>query len=1769
MICTFYSYKGGVGRTMALANVADIMAREGLRVLMIDFDLEAPGLEKFFDVNYSLIRAREGLLDLLLDYKLAMSKQAPEAAETQRFRKIEEFIVPIYQPLASGGRLNLMPAGRRGHQAGGQEDADQLSRYALNLRTFDWQDFYFNWAGEAFFEWLRNALREAYDLVLVDSRTGVTEMGGICAYQLADAWVMFCATNQQNIEGTQSVARNLESARVRALRGNRPLPIVIVPARVEIGNASLQQGFQDQFERTFADYTPEALRQAKETLWSLRIPYEPRYAFQEQVVADLARQDERRHVASAYRRLARAIARLAAPGSALAEKWFPPGAEDAATEVVQPRYDPTRRYARVDALLSYGGDAEDVAQDLAQKLGDAGFLVESDRWPDVPSDVWHAAFTDRLFHCRTCFVLIGAAGAGPWRGEALGHAAAERITIGDLAVVPVLLPGADGAARSLPTALRHQDAVDLRSAPGDGQALVAIVAATRTETRTPAAATTGFRSPYVGLRPFNEQDATLFFGREELIERLSREIAGTPFLAVMGPSGSGKSSLVLAGLFPALRAGAVPGSDEWLLRTMRPGSAPIESLAHALAPDDAEQVAGRLTAGKDVLVELVREILPSDREREEFAASRLLLFVDQFEEIFTQCQNEQERQRFLNLILTAVAAPHSPLILLIAIRADYYGECLKYPDLAGWLESRIVAVPPMSSEELRAAIEKPAQQVGLAFEPGLVERILIDVGSEPGALPQLAFLLLQLSDGQRDGRLTHDAYDRIGGVKGALTQRAEETFAGLTPAQRETARGIFMRLVRLDTDQPDSRLQVALSELRAVGGYPFLFDDTVRHLVEARLLTVTSEAEGDDPRVDIAHEALVRDWTRLRDWLDEDRAALLAREAIRDAAREWEERGREESYLARGQRLEQAQGLQEQPWLGLSALEREFLAESRALRDREEQEREAQRRLELESARERARLADLARHESEQRMAEQAVAAERLRRRLVMVAALGVLALVLAGFALYQFSRANTGFQLAQEQRAVAESEALVARAQALGARAGLQHELGQDERGALLARQAYLFDEQAGRPNSPATDAALRAALGAPYFNRALPGHADAVNTVAFSPDGATLASGSNDGTVRLWRPSEPGPSTILGEPGDAIAAVAVSTNAQVPAVGRGAPVNAVAFSPVEGIVAVGRADGTVRLWDLAGRDPPETVTDEAEAINSMAFNPDGRLLATGSSTGAVRLHDLDRPGEGRIVLGGVNGLLTYIAFSPDGRSLAAGRSDGVVQLWTVADPDDPVLISAAAGQVTAIAFSPDGQTLATGSGDGTVNLWALSDPDDPVVLDATADVVSSLAFGPDRATLAVGSRDGTLQLWNVEDPAAAPVTLTGHTSEIASVAFSPDGSEVATGSRDRTVRLWNLVSAAGPVVLTDSPGPGAAIALPFTSVAFNPDGQTVAAGGYEALVRLWDFSAAPDAPIQLSGHGDIVTAVAFGPDGETLASGSLDKTVRLWNMSAPEGSTVLDGAPGQVTAVGFSPDGQSLAAGGSDQTIAIWDLAGDAAAPRVLRGHTNTVTAVAFSPDGTTLASGGSDGTVRLWDRGQAEPVSTILSDAAGLITSVAFSPDGTTLAAGSRDGTVQMWRVAEPGVPVVFAGTLGPITSVAFSPDGTMLAAGTRDATVRVWNANDPSFSPRVLAGGAGTITSVAFGPDGHAVASAGSDGLVRVWIARTEDLAEIVCQQVWRNFTAEEWDQFIGAGVPYEATCPNLPAGDAGPTAPGLPATPVLSAVETTFRSAASG
>ncbi|MFE4666355.1 KGGVGR-motif variant AAA ATPase [Streptomyces sp. NPDC056716] len=829
MIVTFYSYKGGVGRSMALANIADQLARSGMRVLMVDFDLEAPGLEHFFPIPHERVREREGLLDLLLAYKYAMSMAAPESAgaeEDDAFRDLDRYLCTVYPRRSDGGRLDLLPAGRR-------LTDEQINRYGAELRRFDWQDFYFVWSGELFFEWFRRTCAERYDIVLVDSRTGVTELGGVCAYQLADTIVTLCAPNLQNVDGTAWMVRHFLSPQVREVRGDRPLEVLVVPARVDQNDTALLDTFAERFRHAFDPYAPGALTRSGLAFWDLQIPYEPAYAFDEQVITDPRRSTERRGLADAYAHLRTAITLLApdtSPLAALRPATMADGLRG--TEPVETRYDPTTRFASPDVFLSYLPADQKTADQLRERLTKESRLQVADLRPGQPLEEIHRA--------RLALVLIGPGGPSRWQLREI-----EALTARDDSVVlPVLLPGAEQP----PEQLRRYNFIDLRTGATPPQLVKTARAALRlVETNRPEPPQEPL-SPYPGLAAFSEVDAPVFFGREALVDLVLSTLDRYGMCTITGGAGSGKTSLVHAGVVPALRTGRLPGSHLW----------PIV-VRHSCA-DGTE------------LLETLRE-LP--------VAERVVLVLDRFEELFTSVETGL-RHRVITWLRTL--SKEGGVLPIAVLRTDLLFPLDVDVD-GGFLAAATVAVGPMTEHEMRQAMELPARTAGLQPEPGLTDRLVADLGEGPGVLAILQTTLHALWTRRQDGYLTHQAYAEWEGADGSLARIAEGLFQSLTDEEKTHARTLLLHLVSLDSDGRHRPQLLSMAEVAELGATA-----VCERMVRGRLLSTTTDAH-NTPSVQFAHAALVEAWPRLQIWIAPVSAALQLRQRLSAAARQWDQSG--------------------------------------------------------------------------------------------------------------------------------------------------------------------------------------------------------------------------------------------------------------------------------------------------------------------------------------------------------------------------------------------------------------------------------------------------------------------------------------------------------------------------------------------------------------------------------------------------------------------------------------------------------------------------------------------------------------------------------------------------------------------------------------------------------------------------------------------------------------------------------------------------------------
>jgi WD40 repeat protein/transcriptional regulator with XRE-family HTH domain len=1224
---------------------------------------------------------------------------------------------------------------------------------------------------------------------------------------------------------------------------------------------------------------------------------------------------------------------------------------------------------------------------------------------------------------------------------------------------PELLPSILAACRITDTEQvdRWQDALNrVRRAPG----------------RPPAGP-----APYRGLASFQPEDAAWFFGREELALHLVRLATGPGApglpLAVVGPSGSGKSSLLRAGLVPRLRAGtqARPGGRPVVLIT--PGAAPVETLAGHLAALAWPGSEGPLRTG------LLAQGLREDPERYARLASRgdepPAIIVDQLEEIYTAGADEDERRDFV----AALSALSEHTLVVLGLRADFYAHALGYPGLARSLQERQIVVGPMSAGQLRRAIVEPARKAGRDIEDGLIEVLLQDMrpygapgpgGHEAGALPLLSHALLATWEHTRGGRLTVADYQASGGIRDAIARTAEDAYATADAGEQELARQLFLRLVHVGDDGREARARLPLHDLP---GEASTAAAVLERFVGQRLVTK------DRAAAEITHEALLGAWPRLRGWIEADREDIRIRHFVEVAAQAWAQAGREAAALLRGGQLALAVDWMagEANCAALSQLGRDFVD---------------------------AGIAD--------ELAQQAAARRRTRRLRQLVAALTVLVLLtvgLAGYAFHQRQLLLTAQDPAESRTVAIESDQVRANDPGLAAQLALaayrlsptQQALTSllESTGAPMATRmqdsTMVVQSVALAPGRHLL--AVAAADGTLWlWSLAVPGHParigrvadlgrnDPLYTAAFSPDGQILAAAGADGAVHLWRVTDPRHPVRLGA-----------------LTGPHDTVYSLAFSP-DGLLAAGSADDTVRLWDVA--DPAHPVpaggalTGAKGYVEAVAFSPDGHLLAAGSADATVRLWNVADPARPRLAtkpLAGPAGAVDAVDFSPDGQTLVAGSQDYKVWRWDVTDPAKPTReqpLKGATDWVNAVAYSPGGQVLAEAGADGKVRLWNAA-TGAPLGIMAQPQPVTSLAWDG-RGLLVTGDADGYARAWPLPD-SQLPVD-----SSVNSVAFGAGGRTLAVGAGD--LQLWNpathTLTAAAAI-------PGAPPSTIVNAVAFAPAGNLLATGYSDGQIQLWRAGQrlTPLGAPKTASRSGLVEFVAFSPNGKLLASGSDDGTVRLWDLTdpaRPRQLAVIPDAHTYVFSVAFSPDGHVLAAASADEKVQLWSVT-DPAAPtplgRALTGPANTAYSVAFSPDGRVLAVGSADKDVRLWDisdPARAHRIGPVLTGPTGYVYSVAFSPDGRMLAAGNTDGSVWLWNLAHPAHPALIAPLTGPT----------------------------------------GHVYSVAFGPGGRTLAASDSAGLVWLWDTGPSAAARAVCGLAGQPLTRAEWRAYV-PGTPYAPPC----------------------------------
>ena len=1109
-------------------------------------------------------------------------------------------------------------------------------------------------------------------------------------------------------------------------------------------------------------------------------------------------------------------------------------------------------------------------------------------------------------------------------------------------------------------------------------------------------------NPYRGLQSFEEEHSKLFFGRTGLIEKLSQFVFDHPLTVVLAASGSGKSSLMKAGLIPQLR------QRQWrILPPIRPGESPFLALNKMLERENLPVVELQTPEGriKDLLARVANWSQHNPN-------SKLLLAIDQFEELVTLCPNDFEREQFLSGLAQAIALYPERLRIVLTLRSDFEPQFRDTALEQYWATARFV-VTGMTRQELGEVIKEPAIARVMFFEPpNLIDQLIDEVAQMPGALPLLSFALSELylkyiksvREGKRNNRaITQEDYEEIGGVTRSLTQRADceyDNLVKLDPVYAQVIRDVMLRMVAVGGGEL-ARRQVLCSELE----YPEPKNKYVKQVIErfssARLLVEGQNAEGDR-YVEPAHDALVRGWQRLLVWKQQEQETLALQRRLTPAALEWKSSQQTRFLWHANPRL----GLLKQVlkfndnWF--NKVEAEFV--QRSVRQRQKNI---------------IRLWSL----------------------------VTIVFIVLSSATIIAINSARDALNQSLETH-IASSEAY------LSSYRHLEALVEGVKAGELLNKNTFFFGE----------DSRIRVAATLQHLiyqvreRNSLEKHTDSVTSVNFSPDGKIIASASKDNTIKLWQwdgqllQTLPEPQnglfsvsfcrsngqilisasyyfirlwqrqpdgtfkwTQFFSDKDGIEAVSLSRDCQTIATGSskntvklwrmdGKPlktfsqkhsdqVRGLDFSPDDQTIASASRDGTIKLWSRKDGKLLKTIDGKRVAFYAVRF-VDSTTIASASEDRTVKLWDLNSKPFIKQTFEGHSDKVLYLDVSRDGKTIASTSQDSTVKLWSRKDGNVLQNIKSFSGIVNQVSFSRDSKIIALAGEDKTVRLWSV----DGMVSPPKNLQGSNLSFSPDGQMIVLGDRDGNVRLWQRDDKLLW--TVHAHCDRVQHVRFSPNGQEIASASLDGTVKLWNLKR---ELVRTLQGHKGKVM-----DVSFSPNGKTIASSGADMIVKLWYLD---DGALlkNFKGHTGVVTSVSFSPDGKTIASASDDKTVRLWHLDGRLPKT-LKGHDKGVLGVSFSPNGEMIASASSDHTVRLWDITG-----RLLKRleHSDSVFTAKFSRSGQIVASASSDKTIKLWSK-DGRLLQTLQGHNRPIYDISFSSTEAQTIASADFDQKVLLWNL-----------------------------------------------------------------------------------------------------------------------------------------------------------
>ncbi len=1165
------------------------------------------------------------------------------------------------------------------------------------------------------------------------------------------------------------------------------------------------------------------------------------------------------------------------------------------------------------------------------------------------------------------------------------------------------------------------------------------------------------RPIYRGLQSLDEEDAAIFFGRDALITKgldaLRRMRDGSPerMLVILGASGAGKSSFLKAGLIARLKRDE---ENFLILPVIRPERAALSGrhgLAAALSVDatkldSSADVLGVFAARRGMVTDRLRRFAECAHESWTAEPPTIVIPIDQAEELFAA--ENTEAPQTLKLLAEAILADGNAIVVA-SIRSDNFAKMQDEPRLA---EVRRLPfdLAPIPHGAFKEVVEGPARLANppLTVEPALTEQLLNDLAAGD-ALPLLAFTLERLLRRHRgSGALTLSEYTHeLGGLQGAISAAVESAFEKAMrdpslPHDRAAldrlARAAFIpALVQIDDADVEPRRRV-----ERLDALPEATRPLVRHLIAERLLVTDHRlidgAEADT--VEVAHEAILRQWPALSSWITEEHEALHVLDAVRAAARDWHAHGELQGWLTHGGgRLEETDRLLAPQHFAnaLSTTERNYLAACRSL-DNAEHERE---RNEIE--REKKNIART----------------RRLQRNIFVLIGAAVAIVLLTGFGIAELLngiaiRSSDALAKLSEQASDNqdyEEAARYALAGLAGADwpvigySGLRAELALRTADALSRRISVLrghrdtvtsgvYSPDGTRIVTASNDMTVRvwnAGTGAQIA--VLRGHNAAVNSAAYSADGTRIVTASDDRTARIWDARSGKQILVLSGHTGRLTSAAYSpddkhivtsssdrtariwdthSGVQIMVLrGHQGPVVSAAYSPDGMRIVTGSTDRTARVWDTRTGAQIAALVGHQSGIFGAAYSPDGTRIATASLDRTARVWDA-LTGAQIAVLHGHDDVLNSVAWSPGGERIVTASEDYTARIWDPRTASQFAILRGHDGAMESAAYSPDGTRILTASDDGTARIWDAQTGTQNAVLRGHDDSVESAAYSPDGTRVVTASLDSTARIWDTHTAKQIAI-LRGHQSGLSNTSYSPDGTRIATAASDKTVRIWNARSGAQIAVLRGHQGAA-------THAVYSPDGMRIVTASYDKTARVWDARTGACLAV-LRGHADVVASAAYSPDGNRIVTASYDKTARIWDARTGTRIAELRGHEDEVETAAYSPDGTHIVTASDDKTVRIWD-ARTGAQIAVLRGHEARVTSASYNHDGSRIVTASDDRTARLWDARTGVQLA-ILRGHEGAVESAAFSPDGTRIVTASDDKTARIWKVPRTAQVIIW--------------------------------------------------------------------------------------------------------------------------------------------------